>query len=107
MSQGLALLDEAMQLAHQEKDALEGGEYDEAIQIAEKRGKLTGMAWNFLTHADHEPYRRRLLELADLQKQLTALALKAHDAVRSRMNQSKMEKRRMAGYSKAVSLALQ
>lgn len=107
MSQGIALLDEAMDLARKEKCALEDGEYDDAIQFAAKRGELTGMAFNFFDHADQEPYRKRLLELSDFQKQLTELATRAHTAVRDRMNRSKQEKRRMRGYSKVVSLALQ
>lgn len=107
MSQGLALLDEAMELARREKSALEIGEYEEAIEYAEKRTELTGMAWNFLSFADQEPYRKRLLELSDIQKQLKELATKAQTAVRQRMNRSKQEKRRMNGYSKSIGLALQ
>lgn len=107
MGQGLALLDEAMDLARREKCALEDGEYEDAIQIAEKRTEITGMAWNFLSCAERDPYRHKLLELADIQKQLTELATRAQAAVRDRMNRSKQEKRRMKGYSKAVGLALQ
>lgn len=107
MSQALVLLDEAMDLARQEKSALEGGEYEEAIQIAEKRGEISSMAWNLMSHADQEPYRRKLVELADFQKQLVALASRAQAVVRDKMNRSKQEKRRMKSYSMAVSQALQ
>lgn len=107
MSQGLALIDEAMNLARKEKLALEAGEYDDAIEMAEKRGEITGMAWNCLEHAQQEPYRKKLMELMDFQKQLTELAIKARDVVREKMNRSKLEKRRMKGYSLAVSHAMQ
>ncbi|MBD5553117.1 MAG: hypothetical protein HDQ44_02145 [Desulfovibrio sp.] len=107
MSQGLVLIDEAMELARREKAALEAGEYDDAIEMAEKRGEITGMAWNCLEHANHEPYRKKLLELMDFQKQLTDLAVRARNAVRDKMNRSKQEKRRIKGYSMAVSHALQ
>lgn len=107
MSQGLALLDEALDLARQEKSALEEGEYDEAIGMAQKRVDITDQAWNFLQTTEHEPYRKRLLELADLQKQLTELATSARNAVRQRMNRSRQEKKRMQGYHLAVGQALQ
>lgn len=107
MSQGLVLLDEAMELARKEKVALEAGEYEDAIEIAEKRSEVTSMACNLMTHADHEPYRGRLQALLDFQKQLVSLASRAHAAVRDRMNRSKQEKRRIKGYSMAVSQALQ
>ena len=107
MSQGLALIDEAMNLARKEKLALEAGEYDDAIEMAEKRGEITGMAWNCLEHAQQEPYRKKLMELMDFQKQLTELAIKARNVVREKMNRSKLEKRRMKGYSLAVSHAMQ
>lgn len=107
MSPGIALLDEALELARQERAALEDGEYDNAISIAQKRSELTGMAWNYFDHAETEPYRARLLELSGLQKQLVEIAARARDAVRQRMNRSKLEKRRMHGYHVAVGQALQ
>jgi len=107
MSPGIALLDEALELARQEKSALEEGAYDEAICMAQKRNEITGMAWNYLEHAEREPYRKRLLELSGLQEQLSEIAARAKAAVRQSMNRSKMEKRRMNGYHMAVSQALQ
>lgn len=107
MSQGIALLDEALNLAHQEKIALEGGEYEEAIELAEKRGELTGMAWNLFDKNDTAPYQKRFSELARIQTQLTSLAKKAQNAVRQKLNRSRMEKKRINGYHMAVSQALQ
>lgn len=107
MSPGIALLDEALDLARQEKNALETGEYDEAITMAQKRGELTNMAWNYFDHSEQEPYRARLLELSGLQEQLAVIAVKAKDAVRKRMHHSRIEKRRMQGYHMAIGQALQ
>lgn len=107
MSQGLELLDEALDLARQEKSALEGGAYDDAIMLAGKRGEITGMAYNMLESGEKAPYRKRLLELASIQAQLTEIATRAQDAIRQRLGRSRLEKKRMRGYHMAVEQALQ
>lgn len=107
MSQGIALLDEALNLARQEKNALEAGAYDQAIELAEKRGKITGMAWDFANMSDNGQYRGKLLELSGLQAQLTEIATRAKEVVRQKLGRSKVEKRRMRGYHMAVEQALQ
>lgn len=107
MSQGIALLDEAIDLARQEKVALEMGEYEDAIDMAKRRCELTDMAWNYLEPAAQEPYRTRLMELDTLQKQMALMATTARDMVRQRLNRSKQEKRRMNGYQMALGHALQ
>ena len=48
MSQGLCLLDEALDLARQEMLALEDGAYDRAVELAERRNEVTSMAWHVL-----------------------------------------------------------
>lgn len=107
MCPGIALLDEALELARQEKAALEGGEYEEAIGMAQKRSELTQMAWNYVDPKVKEPYRVRLTELDTLQRQLTLMATTARDVVRGRLNRSKQEKRRMNGYQMALGHAMQ
>lgn len=107
MSQGICLLDEALVLAHQEKCALEKGEYDEAIELAQKRNEITGMAWNSFDNSEKEPYYKRLLELIDLQTHLTAIASRAQETLREKLSRSRQEKRRMRGYQMAVGQALQ
>lgn len=107
MSQGTILLEEALVLAQQEKDALEKGEYDEAIELAQKRGELTGMAWNAYDQAEKGSYRKCLLELANLQNHLTDLASRAHETLREKLSRSRQEKKRMRGYQMAVGQALQ
>ena len=79
MSRAIDLLDEALDLARKEKSALEDGEYDEAMGLAEKRGELTGMAWNLFEPSIAEHYKKRIMELSNIQKQLTELATKARD----------------------------
>lgn len=107
MSQGIALLDEALYLARQEKTALEGGAYEQAMELAEKRGKITGMACNLADTTDREQYHGRLLELANIQNQLIEIASRAKEVIRQRLGRSKMERKRMQSYHLAVGQALQ
>ena len=57
MSQGVCLLDEALNLARQEMAALEGGAYDKAVELAERRGEVTSMAWHMLDDSQADEYR--------------------------------------------------
>lgn len=107
MGHALALLDDALELARREKTALEGGSYDEAIELAQQRGQLADMAWNSLELAESPAYRSRLLELSKIQAQLTQLATKARDAIRLSLNRSRQEKKRIRGYHMAIGQALQ
>lgn len=107
MAQGIELLDEALDLAHQEKNALENGAYEEAIELAERRGELTGMAWSLLDLKTAEKYRNRLKELHAIQDQLTSIAARTQDIIRNSLSKSRQEKKRMKGYHQAVGYALQ
>lgn len=107
MSQGIVLLDEALDLARREKTALEDGEYDQAIELAEKRSRLTGMAWNMLSGRDVDSFKKRLTELYGLQNQLGDLAKRARDVIRQQLSRSRLEKKRINGYHRAVEQALQ
>lgn len=107
MSQAIELLDEALELARREKAALENGGYDEAIELAKKRGEITGMAWNKLESADHGEYQKRLQMLSKMLTGLTDFASRAHETARARLSSSKREKKRIRGYQMAVGQALQ
>lgn len=107
MTQGTVLLDEAIELARQEKAALDNGEYEKAIELAEKRGKVTGMAWNNYKPEEKQAYSQRLLKLSSLQERLTDIAGRAREAIRQKLSRSRMEKKRMRGYQMAVGQALQ
>lgn len=107
MGQELTLLDEALDLARREIEALEDGAYEDALELAEKRGMITNMAWNEMPSGNREECRGRILELADLQGRLTAIATKARNAIRERLNSSRKEKKRIQGYHLAVNQALQ
>lgn len=107
MNDGIILLDEAIELARQERLALQGGEYEEAIAMAKKRDSLTSMAYNLMSHANEEPYRIKLLELSRLQQELVDIATQAHATVRQSLNRSKLEQKRMRGYHMAIGQALQ
>ena len=107
MCQGIALLDEALALARQERAALENADYEEAIELAGRRGELTDMAWSMLEPDAAEDYRSRLAEQARLQEELTGMAGRARDEVRRSLNHSRQEQRRIRGYHQAVGYALQ
>lgn len=107
MCQGIALLDEALQLAHRERAALESANYEEAIELAGRRGELTDMAWSLLDDDAVEDYRSRLAEQARLQEELSGMATSARDEVRRSLNHSRQEQRRIRGYHQAVGHALQ
>ena len=107
MGQAIALLDEALDLARKEKKALELGSYEEAIELASKRGEITGMAWGLIDATDRRDCKTRAGMLADLQRQLTAIASSAQETIRQRLSRSRKEKKRIQGYHLAVNQALQ
>lgn len=107
MSAGIALLDEALELARQERTALLEGFYEEAIDLAERRGELTGQAWNLLGSESAAQYRKRILELTRLQEQLSNLASSARDKIRESLSRSRQEKKRIRSYHTAIGQALQ
>lgn len=107
MNQGLALLDEALDLARLEKTALEDGAYEEAIELAEKRSRITGMAWECEDMSHKESYRTRLMELSKLQNQLVQMATHTRDMIRNSLCRSRQEKKRIKGYQLSVGQALQ
>ena len=105
MNQGVCLLDEALNLARLEMAALEDGAYDRAVELAERRGEVTSMAWHMLEDSQADQYRTHLIELARVQDQLTELATRAHSEIRSQLQRSRLEGRRMRGYHRAVGQA--
>lgn len=107
MNEALNLLDNVLALAHKEKFALETGAYEEAITLAEQRGKLSAMAWNMYNGQDANAYSVRLQEINTLQTQLIKLATDARDKIRMSLNRSRQEKKRIKGYHLAVGQAMQ
>lgn len=107
MSQGVCLLDQALELARQEVIALEGGAYEQAVELATQRGELTNMAWNMLEAGSREQYRTRIMELSRYQERLTGIATREHARIRADLQRSRQQKRRMQGYQQAVGQALQ
>lgn len=107
MSQALELLEDALDLARREKTALEGGAYDEAIELAEERSRISGMAWNMMKAGEESAYREGLLKLSTLQSQLAQVASNARETIRKSLCRSRQEKKRIRGYQMAVGQALQ
>ena len=107
MSQGVCLLDEALNLARLEMAALEDGAYDRAVELAERRGEITSMAWHMLDGDNVEECRGHLIELNRVQEHLTSLATRARDTLRQELQRSRLERQRMHGYQQAIGQALQ
>lgn len=107
MSQALDLLDDALEMARKEKSALEEGAYENAIELAQERNKITGMAWNSMKAGEENAYRSKLLEISNLQAQLAKFAMNARDQIRASLNRSRQEKKRIKGYRMAIEQALQ
>jgi hypothetical protein len=106
MSQGVSLLDKAVEIAHLEMAALEEGDYDEALKLADRRGEIISEAWSALESDTTDQYRTRLVALTRLQERLTALADTARDVVREGLQRSRREKQRMRGYRQSIGQAL-
>ena len=107
MAQGLSLLDQALDLARQEMNAIEDGAYDQAVILAEKRTEVTSMAWYMREDNRADEYRGHLVELARVQEHLTELATRARDVLRQDLQRSRLERQRMNGYQQSVGMALQ
>ena len=106
-NRGTALLDDALDLARQEMNALDDGRYEDAVDLANRRSSVTATAWQCYEPAHREDYRVRIIRLNDLQKSLTATAQRMYSEVRASLSRSRDETRRMRGYRLAVGQALQ
>ena len=107
MSQGVHLLDMAVEIAHREMAALEAGAYDEAVRLADRRGEIISQAWSALETDATDQYRARLVNLTRLQERLTALAGAARDVTREGLQRARREKQRIRGYHRAIGQAIQ
>ncbi len=107
LNRGTALLDDALDLARQEMNALDDGRYEDAVDLATKRSHMTATAWQCYEPDQREDYRVRIIKLNDFQKSLTATAQRLYNEVRASLSRSRSEKRRMHGYRMAVGQALQ
>lgn len=107
MSQGICLLDEALNLARQEMAALEDGAFERAVELAERRNEVTSMAWNMFEDGQTEQYRGHLVELTRIQDHLTELATRTHDEIKAHLQRSRLEHQRIRGYRKSVLQAIQ
>ncbi|MBQ7457327.1 MAG: hypothetical protein IJS54_06965 [Desulfovibrio sp.] len=105
--QGLCLLDQALEIAAKEMEAIEQEAFEEAIALSKEREKITLLAWDHYTPTLREQYRQRLTTLLECHKKLIAKATVSHDHVQAAMQQSKLERRRIKGYHQALSHALQ
>ena len=105
-NQGIGLLDEALDLARLEMNALQDGAFENAVDLAKQRGVLTGQAWDLYNVDEHDAYHARLSELNEMQQILTEAARRIQDKLQKSLARARQEKRRMRGYHLAVGQAL-
>lgn len=107
MSQAMQFLERAFQLARLEQAALRTKNYDRAVELSAQRQTLLEQAWDTLEESEHPAYRERLLQLVDLQKELSSLAAEARKGVLVNLQGSRLQKKRLSGYRRTVALSLQ
>lgn len=107
LNAGICMLDQALELAHREMEALGDEDYGLAVKLAEQRSEITSMAWRMLASGCDEGYRNRLLALSELQVQLAEKASQAQESLRADLQQARRQRQRIRGYHQAVGQALQ
>lgn len=98
-------LERAMEVGARELDALQNGDTELALELADHRSWLISQAWNVRVEFD-EKYFNKLLEVQRMQDTLTAEARRQRDAIRDSLIHSRKEGQRLAGYKKAVAYAV-
>lgn len=102
MSDSLALLEQALELGRQELERLETGEVDELHEMALERSRLIDQAWNGRDHSRERELRDKLIQLRDLQGELSAEAQRLHASLRDKLKSTKQQSTRFHGYAKAA-----
>ncbi|WP_320006023.1 hypothetical protein [Maridesulfovibrio sp.] len=98
MAEALKLLDQALEIGHEELKFLVAGEVDDAFDAAERRGVLTAKALETKESVSLDQILEKLNQLKNLQGQLTAEAKKLHESLRKDIGRVKQESTRFKGY---------
>lgn len=106
MSAGTALLEKALGLGYLELEALGAGEIDTAVELSNQREEAISMAWQQQGTVISKEYGAKLLELQQLQMQLTREGKSLKQQLAAALGRSQKEGRRLAGYRKVVGYAL-
>ncbi|CCO23892.1 hypothetical protein [Maridesulfovibrio hydrothermalis] len=102
MAETLNLLDQALDIGHEELQYLVAGEVDEASDAAERRGFLTTKALETKESVSLDQILDKLNKLKNLQGQLTSEAKKLHASLKSDIGRVKKENVRFKGYGSVV-----
>ncbi|OEU66886.1 MAG: hypothetical protein BA863_05420 [Desulfovibrio sp. S3730MH75] len=98
MADTLNLLDQALDLGHQEMKYLVAGEVEEAFQASEKRDLYTSKALQTKESVSLYAILGKLEKLKSLQGQLTSEAKKLHATLKEDLGQAKKDGVRCRGY---------
>ena len=101
----LDLLDQALETAREEERALAARNYDRAAELHAGRAQLVQEAWSLRAAVPVELYRRKLGELAELQKGMMRTARDARDIVRASLQHTHRQQKRLNAYQKCVRMA--
>lgn len=102
MAETLQLLDQALEIGHEELKYLAAGEVEDAFEAAERRGFLTTQALETKESVSLDQILDKLNRLKSLQGQLTSEAKKLHATLKDDITRVKQEGTRFKGYGKAV-----
>lgn len=106
MNAGIALLEKALNLGTLELEALDRGQVERASELSMLREEAISMAWQQQGPTISAEYGTKLMELQQLQVQLSAAAVRLKQQIAAALNNSQKEGRRLAGYRKVVGYAL-
>jgi hypothetical protein len=101
------LLERALQIGRRELAALSDGKPEEAQEWEEERGRLTQQALNICRDAPLDMLLVEFQKLCDMQKELTHAGEELRRVWRADLIRSRRESRRLAGYRRTTSHALQ
>lgn len=102
MNDCLSLLDEALELGHQELALLAQGDVEVCHETAKMRGELMDQAWQNRDGVDVDLLLGKLKRLKELQGQMTADARRLRDDLRRDLARVRQEGRRLTGYASAT-----
>ncbi|NDV25705.1 hypothetical protein [Desulfovibrio sp. JC010] len=98
MAETLELLDQALEIGHEELRFLVAGEVDDAFDAAERRGVLTTQALETKESVSLDQILEKLNKLKSLQGQLTAEAKRLRASLAQDIGRVKKESTRFKGY---------
>ncbi|MEG2173396.1 MAG: hypothetical protein RRY29_09070 [Desulfovibrionaceae bacterium] len=106
MNASLAMLEKALGIGYLELEALEDGNVERATELSILREEALSRAWQQHGPGISYEYSKKLMELQELQVQLTVKGKELKRQIAMALSNSYKEGRRLAGYRKVVGYAL-